>query len=839
MTAAEPPATIDIDSKFREHLAVPVLDSGRHSKILVPQAHLRAHYIFVDELLRCFSARHEWSRGDTVIANFCVDAIIGKTVILAPHDIKNASGGSTVAREGDKSSANITLVPGADGKLTVRKTAVGNGIDGNGAPRLRQQALFLRASEAVGKTGMFVVPREVDGKGNEVTLVFDYIPSHSFGDLIFANVGAGPAMTAIIKFLARMSTSVWTQGQKPAHPQFIKEAHFGRMERRLGIARTVDKTLDGILEQPSVTLNGRRLRGFDAVIRELSAHPELAVIGPTILMEIHGNLKIHNILGRLDTEQNEPVALINPRGVHLLGDSQGKAIEHGDYAYDVSKLLFSLTGFSEIRKGLFDLVADVGRQSYTLTIRQHPGIDTVDGVAYRLFQELAGDDAMRRWIDKVEPDGVRSFELRARLGEAAHFVAGCACALGRNAPQEVVPLFLTGLEKLNSLSTAEPEPPLDFEAQPESAELGAVMIQQTIFGLHTSSVKTLPYDVLEVSVKAESASVARELFREMAGAYLPEGTPVYLSTEPGNPIAASSSSSHFPCVLIHPSNGARGQTYMVAAATRRTAAFLRDSGLSEQDINELRIIHISSTGASSRSQLTTRSNDKLLSPGSFGISPLKLAVMQANQLPFPRPGRWVVENDSFFLLSRPLIFSGGELCLLVIERLTAGSSSSWKVCVDDVEMDGDRVFAKGFRRIRDDEEGQKLLHTTTGVFVPHRISWEIASREDDYAARTNAFLIDIVLPRFMKRGDWIGLCHEQGYGVDAHLAWRNAERINALAPKVELTGGGPEMAFYQYGSDAEYNELLVRAPDDPRLNSLAYVVPAARWRKRYIEPKLR
>ena len=191
---------------------------------------------------------------------------------------------------------------------------------------------------------------------------------------------------------------------------------------------------------------------------------------------------------------------------------------------------------------------------------------------------------MRKWIDKVEPDSVWSFELRARLGEAAHFVANCACALGRNAPQEVVPLFLMGLEKLNSvlnlingireLSTENPEPPFDFEAQLESAEFGAVVIQKTIFGLHRSSTEILPYNVLEVSVKAESAGVARELFREMTRAYLPEGTPVYLSTEPSGPIAASSLSSLFPCVLIHPSNGVRGQTHMVAAATQRTAAFL-------------------------------------------------------------------------------------------------------------------------------------------------------------------------------------------------------------------------------------------------------------------------
>ena len=211
----------------------------------------------------------------------------------------------------------------------------------------------------------------------------------------------------------------------------------------------------------------------------------------------------------------------------------------------------------------------------------------------------------------MEPDGIQSFELRVRLGEAAHFVADCtyAYALGRNAPREVVPLFLKGLEKLNDvldlmngtkeLSTDNPEPPFDFGFQPETAELGAVMIQQIIFGLHRSSTKALPYDILEVSVKAESAGVARELFYDMTGAYLPEGTPVYLSTEPSSPIAASA--PHFPCVLIHPSNGIRGQTHTVAAAIRRTAVFFRDSGLSKRAINALKIVYISSTGASSRS----------------------------------------------------------------------------------------------------------------------------------------------------------------------------------------------------------------------------------------------
>jgi hypothetical protein len=136
-----------------------------------------------------------------------------------------------------------------------------------------------------------------------------------------------------------------------------------------------------------------------------------------------------------------------------------------------------------------------------------------------------------------------------------------------------------------------------------------------------TSIDNWPYDVLEVSLKSESAAVYRALLRDMVGSYLPRGTAVYLSTDPVKAI------DPFPCVVIYPSNGVRGQTYMLAAATRRTTAFFRDNGIPESTLDSLRIVCISSTGLSSRSQFTVRDNDSLLSPGSFGISPLKLALL--------------------------------------------------------------------------------------------------------------------------------------------------------------------------------------------------------------------
>lgn len=831
----------DIESKFRRHLDVPILDDDSvHSRAFVPFSYLETHKVSIDEFLYYFKSRREWSLGELVFAGLFVDAIIGKSVILSSHGDGYSQGtGNAVALDESGSSASVTLVPRADGTLTVHKTATGYGIDGNGAPWLRRQSLFLNASNAVKKSGIFVVPQETSDTDNEIRLVFPYIASHSFGELIFANVGAQPAVAAIVNLLSQLSTSVWTESQEPAHPQFIKQAHFERMKRRVKIARMSDKLLDKILKQKSVVLNGKLLMGFDCVLETLEAHPELAKIGPTILSEIHGDLNIHNILSHFDPDQDEPVALIDPRGVPLLDNSAGKVFECGDYAYDVSKLLFSLTGFSEVRKKLYSISAD--GESYQLEVQQHPGSDTMIGSAHLLIPELASNAAVRRWIEEVEPRGTRSFELRVRLGEAAHFVADCACALGRNTPWEIVPLFLMGLEKLNKtldllngigqLSIDNAQHSFDFEAMPESADLGAAMIQSTIFGLQTSDAG-LPYNVLEVSVKFESAATTQKLFREMVGSYIPKGTPVYLSTDPiasVNPIA---------CVLIHPSNGVRGQTHMFAAAARRTTAFFRDNGVPQHVIDSLKIVHISSTGSSSRSQFCARDNDKLLSPGSFGISPLKLALLQANQLPFPKAGRWVLENDSFFLLSRPLTLGGDELCLLAIQRPTTGSSSSWRVCIDAIESTNDQLFAKSFRGIGPHEMGKQLLRTTTGLFVPHRLAKEISRKEIDYAERMSPLLIDVVLPRFMNRDEWIKLSHKQGYGIASHLVWQNAKNFQAVSPSVELAYSGDEAAFYHYGSDAEYYKLLTDVPCDARLNSLAYVIPAAQWRRRRVEQKL-
>lgn len=662
-----PTASADLESKYRRQMVLPVLSNfSVHSKIILPHTYLLERPISIDELLMHFLERKQWSRGECVVQDIVVDAIVDGTfcVILARKSMATTSGtsGISVVLDESGSSTTVTLVPEANGTLIIRKSAEGYGVDGNGAPWLRRQSLFLSNSTSARNTDMFVIPSKFNDLGSRVTLELPYITSHSFGELVFANLGAKPLVAAMVDMLARMATSVWTEGQEVADLQFIEKAHFERMRRRVKIAREQDRVLDRILDQQTVMLNGKQLLGFDAVMDRLTNHPKMAEIGPTILNEIHGDLNIHNILSRLNPDEDEDLALIDPRGVPLLGDNLDKKFERGDYLYDISKLLFSLTGFSEIRKRLFNYAAD--GDSHWLTIAPHPGSDTMNEAAHLLIPELVANQTVRRWIESVKKRSVECFELRVRVGEAAHFVADCACALGRDTPWEIVPLFLLGLKKLNSVVDhldngsgsllTEPKSKEVFASSVQpSADLGVAKIQRTLF--KTDSAAAWPYDVLEISIKSESASMAQRLLRDLVGTYLPNRTVVHLSTDPleeGHLLPYFRSPHRHLIVLIHPSRGTKGQTHMLAAAARRSTAFFRDNSFIQGDMDRLRIVHISSTGSSSHSQFTARSNDKLLSPGVFGISPLQLAVMQSVQLQFPKPGRWIVENDSFFCSAR-------------------------------------------------------------------------------------------------------------------------------------------------------------------------------------------
>jgi len=834
---------IDIAEKFRDYWVVPVVEEGGFANgidgsapctVLVKWNHLAERKISIDEVHRRVSSRRKWNQGDMVIDELVVHTKLGATgLVLSPHgEGYSQASNASVNLDESGSSASVTLVLGRDGEAEVHKTCSHDGIDGNGRPWLERQLRFLESSVAVKETGIFVKLLSHEVAEGTVSIAFPYVPSHSLAEIALAGMDADSLLAILDDLLGEMAACVWPKSVVPGPNGYIEQAHFSRIRRRVAIARSAVPELDDVAGYEWITLNGRRLLGFDGVLEALSRHPTIKVIAPRALGEIHGDLNLHNVLCQLKSDADRPIVLIDPRGVPLLHEFAGAAaFEPGDYSYDISKLKFSLSGFSEIRKGLYTLQAE--GKSFELLIKDHPGSDTMRGADRGLFVTLSSNERLLKWIYAVEPSGLRSLELRVLLGEAAHFVADSACALGRGKGEEVLPLFLIGLAKLNDVleqiegkcdpSIDRPKQSINIEGTAESPNYGAATIQSALLGsLHAGWT----WDMLEVLVKSESTHTAHQLLSELVGECLPEGMDVHVSTHAVDHI-------RFPCVLVHPFVGVRGQTDAVLSGIRRTHAFLRDGGLPQGTIDGLRIVTVTSTGASTRSQYVSRQNDKLLSPGPWGISPLRLIALEANQLIFPRAGRWIVENDSFFVLSRALRAGGDSLCLLTSKRRTTGSNSPWRVCIDSTHESSGRTFATGFREIGPHETETTLLRPTSAIFMPNNLGKSLAEIGEDYAARSSPLLIDFVLPRFMRRECWIELCHSRGFGVNSDLAWSNAERIASLFPQVELAYGGDEMVFHHFGSDSEYTRLVDGVGDDPLLTRLAHLPSMARWLRYY------
>ena len=129
--------------------------------------------------------------------------------------------------------------------------------------------------------------------------------------------------------------------------------------------------LDDVAGYEWIALNGKRLLGFDRVLEALSRHPTIREIAPRMLGEIHGDLNLHNVLCQLGPNADRPIVLIDPRGVPLLHEfARLKAFKPGDYSYDISRLKFSLSSFSEIRKGFYNLQGK--GKSFELLIKDHP-----------------------------------------------------------------------------------------------------------------------------------------------------------------------------------------------------------------------------------------------------------------------------------------------------------------------------------------------------------------------------------------------------------------------------------------------------------------------------------
>ncbi|OAA58286.1 hypothetical protein ISF_06825 [Cordyceps fumosorosea ARSEF 2679] len=814
-------ADIDgIADKFRQHLTIPIIDKSTGDSswtVLIPGSFITEKGTSVDSINDCVSAKPDWRAGDVVVDGITVRAVVGsRGLLLSAQQSEKSHQSTSVHLDESGSSANVSLKVQPDGTLEVHKTCSHDGIDENGRPWLERQNRFLETSVAVRETDIFVRPLRFTASDETFSIDFPYLPSQTLAQLAMAGMGGDLLLDTTSALLGEMAQKVWPKTATEAPADFIEKAHFDRIDRRVAIARAAVPELGAIVDSSEVILNGRTLLGFHAVTEQLRQHPALRRIAPTLIGEIHGDLNLHNILCCVGPAARRPVALIDPRGVHLLSDfAHTRDFEPGDYAYELSKLKFSLSAFSEIRHGYLTL--EGAGTEFWIRFRHHAGSETMRQADAGFFDALAANAAFMSWVKEVEPAGFDALRMRVLLGEAANFVADAACALGRDTVHEVVPLFLIGLDKLNSvlatLNDNIPEHKLDdwfARSGEQDTTAGIQAVQQSLLKSRTAAPL---WDVLEISVPAGLVLTAKCLLENLRGRCFPRSTVIYRSSTPGSEIA-------FPCVLLHDLEENQSATCALLSKVKQSNTFFEASGVSNSTRDALRIISVQATSDVSSS--FGRQGNKLLAPGPWGASPLELILLTAQQLRFAKGGRWVLDDSSFSVFSRGLKAPSGDVCVLIRS-----------IATDQILSPLDRVFQDVVYKSRPDEPRAVL---SGPVFLSTEVAIALASAVAKVVQARGSLLSDILLAPKMDKSTWMKL-YRATSRADAEEAWDAAQKLSAAVPAgVEpefLSSGDDESSVYKFGSLEEYRSLVERAKSDPDMNSLAFLAATLAWREQW------
>lgn len=203
-------------------------------------------------------------------------------------------------------------------------------------------------------------------------------------------------------------------------PKHLARVYIDKTWQRLTQLAKQDASWSELLEKPTVTFNGRLLRGVFQLKEGINRRSEAATKTGLICI-IHGDFCLSNILFDIG---GQIIRLIDPRG------SFGKPGIYGDARYDMAKLRHSLCGlYDHIVSDMFELEQDAS--GFTGTVFSNGSHSAVG----ELFDT------------KVAEAGYKLDEIR--FLESLLFIS--MLPLHQGHPQRQRMMYLTGLNLLNEV----------------------------------------------------------------------------------------------------------------------------------------------------------------------------------------------------------------------------------------------------------------------------------------------------------------------------------------------------------------------------------------------------
>jgi len=562
------------------------------------------------------------------------------------------------------SPAQVSVCLGADGALVIEKRCAHEGIDGNGRPWLERQYEYLTAAEFEPVADLFVRPTALRRRADEVAIELPYVHSVSLAEHLLAGGDPDFALEALDELVDQLARRVWNTGLVASDGSYLRRAHLERMRRRLDLAALRHPELRAALALDEIVLDGASLLGFARVCERLTNSDVWGRLEPRRLGLLHGDLNLYNVLCPREPGHSYRTRLIDPRGTQLW-DHAGRIAgpERGDYSYDLGKIAFSLSGFVAIRAGLVDVHRLQSDAARIAVADNQLGLSGLADCCAQFVERCIRHPALAA-LRAESGDSDETTAARIALAEAADFVADAACALGRDCAHEVMPLFLTGLAKLNAVAARFERPPRTGRPSPAAP---AAIASPTGPGVGLAAIRaglaaqdSRPrWDVVEVLVRRSAVPLARRILESARGVYVPRDAAIIVAHHPGPATPAARTTG--PCIILHGVADDIGPVAALALATMRTPAVLGLHGRPAAT-GKLRILTL--LPGRSTDPLFERAGEPLVAAAPRDEVPLLQLLAAAYQLEGPADGRWVLSGEGVLLAARPLVATGDRFATL-------------------------------------------------------------------------------------------------------------------------------------------------------------------------------
>lgn len=311
------------------------------------------------------------------------------------------------------------------GQIYVIKICAKEGVE-NGRKKLEGEINYLKALE-ISSIGMFAQVIDFYVGAEVVWYIMPYYKtSKTIREIICEK---SDCKDIIFEIWGYLFCNLFDKNVRLAMKDFAIKRNINRVYSRMDECKKRDKRFERLCKYEKISINNSELYNYEYILQRVEENPVfLRKVSPVFASLTHDDLTIENVM-----VGEGKYIIIDPRGLSDTG-------YYRDYIYDIAKFTSTLSGFTTVKYGQFEVKQKENNITYILN-------DTVQKEYDKYYNYVI--EYSKYYSQKYFPNDIY-WKERLLFSEGCHYLSDIACRIYNGDEYEkLVAIYARGIEILN------------------------------------------------------------------------------------------------------------------------------------------------------------------------------------------------------------------------------------------------------------------------------------------------------------------------------------------------------------------------------------------------------